>query len=109
MADVFEQGLGLLQGRPTAVQQSRHFADAFLVLQLAFLRQILMDLNQCLRIRKIGQLRDFLPQIRQRILELKPRLAQGDDVLQGEQRTMFCADAEPVSKAVYFVLGSGHL
>ena len=42
-------------------------------------------------------------------LLLKPRLAHGDDVLQGEQRTMFCANAEPVSKAVYLVLGSGHL
>ena len=109
VADVFEQGLRLLQGRPTAVQQSRHFADAFLVLQLAFLRQILMDLNQCLRIREIGQLRHLVPQIRQPVLELKPRLAHGDDVLQGEQRTMFCANAEPVSKAVYLVLGSGHL
>ena len=79
------------------------------MLQLAFLRQILMDLNQCLRIREIGQLRHLVPQIRQPVLELKPRLAHGDDVLQGEQRTMFCANAEPVSKAVYLVLGSGHL
>ena len=65
LAQMLDQRLGLLQGFGTVIQQARHFAGAFLELQLAFLSQILMHLNQCLRVREVSQLRQFLAQVGQ--------------------------------------------
>jgi len=104
LLQVLHQSLCLLQGLRAGVQQTRHLARAFLVLQLAFPGQILMDLNQRLRIREVGQLRDFVAQISQRILEFKPRFTQGDDVLQAETRAMFVPHPDLIGKAVDLVL-----
>ena len=109
LAQMLDQRLGLLQGPGAVIQQTRHFASAFLELQLAFLSQILMHLNQCLRVREVGQLRQFLAQIGQRFLEFKPGFAQGDDVLQGEARAMLFTHADQVGKIADFGLRRRHL
>ena len=68
-----------------------------------------MHLNQCLRVREVGQLRQFLAQIAQRFLEFKPGFAQGNHVLQGEARAMLFTHADQVGKVADFGLRRRHL